>query len=96
MNPLLTCSQVTDRLTDYQEGATPFALRWRMRIHLSLCPGCKAFLRALKQLPTLVRVALSPSADPAPEAKAALKGALARLGQSKPGAQVALPPAGDT
>lgn len=79
MTLMLTCAEVTDHLTDFMEGATPFSLRWRMRTHLSLCPGCKAFLESLRQLPLLVRTALAAEEEPPAAARAALSGALARL-----------------
>jgi predicted anti-sigma-YlaC factor YlaD len=79
MSLLLTCSQVTNHLTNYLEGATSRTLRWRMRTHLSLCPGCRAFLSSLQALPELVRGALAPAPEPPLEAREALAGALTRL-----------------
>lgn len=79
MTLLLTCSQVTDRITDYLEGATSLSLRWRMRTHILVCPGCRAFLRSLQRLPDLVTRALSQGSEPPAEARAALNGALAHL-----------------
>lgn len=85
MTLLLTCTQVTERLTDHLEGALPARLRWRVATHLALCPGCRAFLASLRRVPGLVRAATTAPPAPLPEgARAALAGALARLGQPRP------------
>lgn len=83
MTLLLTCHQVTDRLTDYDEGALPRLFRWRMATHLSLCPGCRAFLASLRRIPGLVKAALAEEPETPPEARTALAGALARLGRPR-------------
>ncbi len=85
MGLLFTCAQVTERLTELQEGALPPLAALRVRTHLGLCAGCRALLRSMRALPRLVREAL-PSGETAapPEARSALAGALARLGQPRP------------
>lgn len=82
MSLLFTCRDVSGRLTDLEEGALPWATRLRVRAHLALCAGCRAFRASLRALPGLVRPALAPIPDPAP-ARAALAGALARLGRPR-------------
>jgi anti-sigma factor RsiW len=53
-----TCRLATEGCTDLAEGAMPEADRARVRRHLWLCPGCKAYraqmetgMRALRELP---------------------------------------------
>lgn len=48
---LFTCDKVTDLLTDFQEGSLPPLQALRVRVHLSLCRGCQAFLASLRTLP---------------------------------------------
>lgn len=52
---LLTCRDVTNRLTDYQDGALPPLARLRVRMHLFLCTGCQAFLKTFRLLPSWVQ-----------------------------------------
>lgn len=77
-----TCARVTDLLTDLDEGALG-PLAWTgVRIHLGLCPPCRAFLRSLRHTPALLRALLGDSAGtPAPAAERALAGALGALRQ---------------
>ncbi len=87
MNLLLRCEDVTHLATDHFEGRLPLGLALRMRLHLALCRACRAFLRSLRTLPRFLGVlAAGTEAAPALETpacrqqKAALAGALARLG----------------
>lgn len=77
----LTCREVTDRLTFYQEGALSPLSRLRVGLHLGLCRGCQAFLASLRSLPKLVAL-FAP--DPDLEiAKSVLAKATARLGEPR-------------
>ena len=79
---LLNCREVTDRLTDYQEGALTPWVSFRVGLHLALCKGCQAFLTSLKTLPRLLG---SPQGDGDLEiAKAVLARAKGKLGQARP------------
>lgn len=79
MMGLPSCAQVTDLLTDLDEGALG-PLAWTgVRVHLGLCPPCRAFLRSLRRTPALVRDLLGEA--PAPAAERALAGALGALRQ---------------
>ncbi|WP_243322808.1 cupin domain-containing protein [Geothrix sp. SG200] len=98
-----TCAEVVDLLTDYEEGALgPF--NWLgVKLHLSLCPPCRAFLDSFERTPALLR-RLWPE-PPAPSAERALDGALTALRQGRvprgpvhhpeEGAWQALEPGGD-
>ena len=78
-----TCREVTARLTDFDEGALgPFA--WAgIRLHLGLCPPCRAFLASLRRSRSLVAGLLGEDPTPAPAAEQALNGALALLRQGR-------------
>lgn len=102
-----TCAQVTDLLTDLDEGALG-PLAWTgVQIHLGLCPPCRAFLRSLRSTPALLRGLLLEEGDrsPAPPAERALAGALDALRRGslpqgprlhpEPGDWTALGPGGD-
>lgn len=51
---LFSCSDITDQLTDYQEGALSPLTQLRLRAHLALCRGCQAFLASMQALPKLM------------------------------------------
>ena len=74
-----TCEQVAALLTDLDEGALG-PLAWTgVRIHLSLCPPCRAFLDSLRHTPALLRGLLREEPGPAPAAERALSSALNAL-----------------
>ena len=76
-----TCAEVVGLLTEYEEGALG-PLGWLgLKLHLSLCPPCRAFLDSFERTPDLLRK-LWPE-PPAPAAERALGGALAALRQGR-------------
>lgn len=81
---LPTCERVTGLLTAYEEGALG-PLDWLgVKLHLALCPPCKAFLEAFDRTPALLRQAWQPWDDePIPVAEHALSGALAALREGR-------------
>lgn len=77
---LPTCAQTVALLTDYEEGGLG-PLDWLgLKLHLGLCPPCRAFLETLRRTPSLLQT-LCAGTDQPPEAPAerALDGALAAL-----------------
>ena len=42
---ILTCRELTELVTEDREGALAGARRVLYRFHLSVCPGCKAYVR---------------------------------------------------
>lgn len=75
---LPTCERVTDLLTAYEEGVLgPFDW-FGLRLHLAVCPPCRAFLEAFERTPALLRSALD-GGPTAAGAESALAGALAAL-----------------
>jgi hypothetical protein len=76
-----TCEEVTDLLTDLDEGALG-PLAWTgVRVHLGLCPPCRAFLASLRRTPLLLRSLLGEEPGPEAAAERALSGALGALRQ---------------
>ncbi len=45
---MLTCSQMTDLVTEYLEGTMPFAQRLRFQLHVGLCRHCRRYLSQMK------------------------------------------------
>ena len=78
-----TCARVTDLLTDLDEGALGPMAWTGVRIHLGLCPPCRAFLRSLRRTPALLRGLLQedPAGAPGSAAERALAGVLGALRQ---------------
>lgn len=76
-----TCAEVVDLLTDYEEGALgPF--HWLgLKLHLSLCPPCRAFLDSFHRTAPILRALWGNPAGPA--AERALDGALAALREGR-------------
>lgn len=81
MMGLPTCAEVTGLLTDLDEGALGPLLWTGVRVHLGLCPPCRAFLRSLRRTPSLVRALFQEEAAPGSSAERALTGALGLLRQ---------------
>jgi len=77
------CRETSRLMTHYQEGKLPFPKSLALRLHLVLCPPCQAFADSLKELPGMVRRALGQAPQPDDSARAALEGALARLGEPR-------------
>lgn len=74
-----TCAEVTGLLTDLDEGALG-PLAWAgVRVHLGLCPPCRAFLDSIRRTPAILRHLLREDPDPSPAAARALAGALDTL-----------------
>lgn len=56
------CRRVAAALVDYNDGALPVAERERVERHLAECPRCAVDVRALADMPALVRAAAAPRA----------------------------------
>jgi hypothetical protein len=61
---MFACKDATEHMTDEREGALSGWLRARYRLHLTLCPYCRAFRR---QLDTTVALARTIPRDEVPE-----------------------------
>lgn len=62
---MLTCQGLSDKATDYMEGALPPAQRLSVWTHLRLCPACRRYLR---QLRLAIGLARSATMAPPPDA----------------------------
>jgi predicted anti-sigma-YlaC factor YlaD len=45
----LTCREMVELVTEYLEGTMPLRLRAIFEAHLSVCPGCTAYLDQMRQ-----------------------------------------------
>jgi anti-sigma factor RsiW len=45
---MLSCKQITELVTAYAEGQLRFMDRLRFRLHIGMCPACKAYVRQLQ------------------------------------------------
>lgn len=45
---MLTCSEMTELVTDYLEKRLPFSKRLLFRMHIGMCRHCRAYLRQMR------------------------------------------------
>jgi anti-sigma factor RsiW len=45
---MLTCTQITELVTDYLEGRLSLKDRVRFRMHVGMCKHCKEYLRQMR------------------------------------------------
>jgi hypothetical protein len=45
----MTCKEFVELVTDHLEGLLAFRERARFRLHWGRCPGCRVYLRQMKQ-----------------------------------------------
>lgn len=76
---VLTCEQVTARLTDLEEGALGPWTWSAVRLHLGLCPACRDFLTSLRRARRLAADLLAGADGGALAPDRALAGALAAI-----------------
>lgn len=62
---MLTCREMTELVTDYLDRRLPTRRRFAFRLHLGLCPRCRAYLQQMK---ATVRALARLEAEPAPAA----------------------------
>ncbi len=46
---MITCEQMTNRITEYLEGTVPRGERIGMWLHLLICHHCRRYLRQMKR-----------------------------------------------
>jgi hypothetical protein len=44
---MLNCLEMTERASDFLEGALPWRVRLQMRLHLMMCRFCREYLRQM-------------------------------------------------
>ena len=64
---MLSCHDVTERVTDYIEGAMPFGQRVGLWMHLAMCRHCRAYLQQYRD--TIAMVNQLPDEPPPPECR---------------------------
>lgn len=79
MKLMPSCREVQTQLTEYAEGALPWTERLGIWFHLLLCRVCAGFLRGLRALPGIGKIALAPPPEAPQEAQQALSEVLSRL-----------------
>lgn len=47
---MLTCSQMTDLVTEYLEGRLSLKQRLRFQLHVGLCRHCRRYLSQMKMM----------------------------------------------
>ena len=67
---MLTCSELTEVITDYLEGRMSFIDRLRFRAHIGMCRDCRAYLDQMKQ--TVHTLGKLPPEDIPPEVQSQL------------------------
>lgn len=44
---MLNCREITERASDFMEGALPWRVRLQMRLHLLMCQFCREYVRQM-------------------------------------------------
>lgn len=81
MMKFITCERAVSLFSDYLDGELGSGQVLLLRLHLPLCPGCRAVLATMRVLPALAAQADQESPE---AALAALEGALARIREGGP------------
>jgi hypothetical protein len=61
---VLSCRDVTELATDYMERSLSLRARLALRLHLSLCVACRAYLDQLRKTVALLRHTGQAASDP--------------------------------
>ena len=51
---MISCEELTDRVTDYLDGRLPMGQKMGTWLHLALCHHCRRYIRQMKQTIDLV------------------------------------------
>ena len=76
MSLFMTCEEATALLSDLEDGLLSPWQRFKVKLHLLFCPGCRTMAATLHSLPRLVEPLLEPAPD---AARQALENAMARI-----------------
>ena len=47
---MLSCREMAELTTDFLERRMPLGERLRFRLHVAMCPSCKAYVRKFREL----------------------------------------------
>lgn len=67
---MLSCREITELTTAYTERVLPFGERARFMLHVSICKGCRQYVRQISLIVNAVGRAPRPA--PKPETRQAL------------------------
>ena len=51
---MMTCQKLTELVTDFEEGTLSFTDRLQVRMHLMMCPHCRAYVDQLRLTTSLL------------------------------------------
>lgn len=74
---MLSCRELIELSTEAREGQLHGLAHWRYRFHLTICPGCKSYVRGLEGVDHVLHD-FPPSVAPDEVRKAALDALRAR------------------
>jgi hypothetical protein len=80
---LISCRKATDQVTEAREGALSAWDRARYRLHLLICPKCRAYVRGFDQVIQALS-ALPPDEPPSPLLDGLTERLRARSGTERP------------
>jgi predicted anti-sigma-YlaC factor YlaD len=69
---MLTCNDVTDRFTEYDDRKLPRLQRWQIRVHLLMCGHCRRFYAQMTATVAAMRQLASSATETSPGAQAAV------------------------
>lgn len=52
---MMSCREVTERASDVVDGALSPVERLKLRLHLMICEGCRAYIDQMRGLKTMLR-----------------------------------------
>lgn len=64
-----TCRDMSELVTDHLEHDLPVKERFRVLLHLALCPACRRYFAQMRATVRLLRTGQRPAAPPAAEAE---------------------------
>lgn len=61
---MLSCKEMTELATAYQERSLGFVQRLKFRLHLAMCDACRRYVRQLEATVGALRNAVAPPSEP--------------------------------
>jgi anti-sigma factor RsiW len=56
-----TCAEITEMVTDFEEGVLSWADWAEFRVHIALCPACREYLRQMRLTVEILEAVEPPS-----------------------------------
>lgn len=70
----MNCRHTTESYTDWRDGALPWWRRVLLRVHLTICPSCPAYVRQMDETVRTLRSLDPPDVEPPPALLEKLRG----------------------